>query len=73
MYWSFQSRSTRFCAPRRWTLFSLAVSAVNGCEACVRAHEQVVTAGGLTEDAVHDAIRIASVVHAAAVALETRN
>ncbi len=51
-------------------LFSLAVSAVNGCEACVRAHEQVVTAGGLSEDAVHDAIRIAAVVHAVAVALE---
>ncbi len=51
-------------------LFSLAVSAVNGCEACVRAHEQVVTAGGLAEDAVHDAIRIAAVVHAVAVALE---
>jgi alkyl hydroperoxide reductase subunit D len=51
-------------------LFSLAVSAVNGCEACVRSHEQVVTAGGMTEDAVHDAVRIAAVVHAAAVALE---
>jgi alkyl hydroperoxide reductase subunit D len=51
-------------------LFSLAVSAVNGCEACVRAHEQVITQGGLGEDAVHDAIRIAAVVHAAAVALE---
>ena len=51
-------------------LFSLAVSAINGCEACVRAHEQVVVAGGLTEDAVHDAVRIAAVVHAAAVALE---
>ena len=51
-------------------LFSLAVSAVNGCEACVRSHEQVVTQGGLTEDAVHDAVRIAAVVHAAAVSLE---
>ncbi len=51
-------------------LFSLAVSAINGCEACLRAHEQVVVAGGLTEDAVHDAVRIAAVVHAAAVALE---
>jgi alkyl hydroperoxide reductase subunit D len=51
-------------------LFSLAVSAVNGCEACVRSHEAVVTAGGLGEDAVHDAVRIAAVVHAAAVALE---
>lgn len=51
-------------------LFSLAVSAVNGCESCVRSHEKVVLEGGLTEDQVHDAVRIASVVHAAAVALE---
>ena len=52
-------------------LFSLAVSAINGCEACVRAHEQVVVEGGLGEDAVHDAVRIAATVNAAAVALET--
>jgi alkyl hydroperoxide reductase subunit D len=51
-------------------LFSLAASAINGCEACVRAHEHAVLEGGLTDDQVHDAIRIASVVHAAAVALE---
>ena len=51
-------------------LFSLAVSAINGCETCVRAHEDVVTKGGLSEDQVNDAVRIASVVHAAAVALE---
>lgn len=51
-------------------LFSLAVSAINGCETCVRAHERVVLDGGLTEDQVHDAVRIAAVIHAAAVALE---
>lgn len=51
-------------------LFSLAVSAINACEACIRAHEQVVMEGGLTEDAVHDAVRIAATVNAAAVALE---
>ncbi len=51
-------------------LFCLAVSAVNGCEACVRAHEKVVTEGGLSEAQVHDAIRIAATVHGAAVALE---
>jgi len=51
-------------------LFSLAVSAINGCEACVRAHEAVVLEGGLTEDHVHDAVRIAATLHAAAVALE---
>jgi lipoyl-dependent peroxiredoxin subunit D len=51
-------------------LFCLAVSAVNGCENCIRAHEQVVTGGGLSEEQVHDAIRIAASVHGAAVALE---
>lgn len=52
-------------------LFSLAVSAINDCESCVRAHEQAVTEGGLSEDAVVDATRIAASIHAAAVALET--
>jgi alkyl hydroperoxide reductase subunit D len=51
-------------------LFCLAVSAINGCQACVVAHEKVVLEGGLTEDQVHDAVRIAAVVHATAVALE---
>jgi alkyl hydroperoxide reductase subunit D len=51
-------------------LVCLAVSALNGCEACVKAHEKAVLAGGLTEDHVHDAVRIAAVVNAAAVALE---
>jgi alkyl hydroperoxide reductase subunit D len=51
-------------------LFSLAVSAINNCEACVRSHEKVVSDHGLSEDAVHDAIRIAATVNAAAVAAE---
>lgn len=51
-------------------LFSLAVSAINACEVCIQSHEKVVIEGGLTEDQVHDAVRIAATVHAAAVALE---
>lgn len=51
-------------------LFSLAVSALNGCESCLRAHEKAVLDGGLGEDHVHDAVRIAATVQAAAVALE---
>lgn len=51
-------------------LFSLAVSAINNCEACVRSHEKVVTDHGLGEDAVHDAIRIAATLNAAAFAAE---
>jgi alkyl hydroperoxide reductase subunit D len=51
-------------------LMALAVSAINGCEMCVRAHEKTVTDGGLTPDHVNDAVRIAATVYAAAVALE---
>lgn len=51
-------------------LFCLAVSAINGCEMCIRSHEAVVIEGGLTEDHVHDAVRVAATVHAAAVSLE---
>jgi alkyl hydroperoxide reductase subunit D len=51
-------------------LFCLAVSAINGCEMCMRSHEQVVVGGGLSEDQVHDAVRLAATVNGAAVALE---
>jgi len=52
-------------------LFSLAVSAINGCANCMAAHEAVVVgAGGLSEDHVHDAVRIAATINAAAVSLE---
>jgi lipoyl-dependent peroxiredoxin subunit D len=51
-------------------LFCLAVSAVNGCERCLRSHEEVVVQAGLTTDQVHDAARIAATLHGVAVALE---
>jgi lipoyl-dependent peroxiredoxin subunit D len=50
-------------------LMALAVSAVHGCAMCVAAHESVVTKAGITEDQVHDAIRIAAVIHGLAVAI----
>jgi alkyl hydroperoxide reductase subunit D len=51
-------------------LYCLAVSAIHGCEACVRAHEQAVLAAGLSEDQVHDAVRIAATIHGVALALD---
>ena len=51
-------------------LFCLAVSAINGCESCVQSHERVVVEKGITEDQIHDAIRIAATVNASAIALE---
>jgi alkyl hydroperoxide reductase subunit D len=51
-------------------LICLAVSAINGCEMCMRSHEAVVLEGGLSEEQVHDAVRLAATINAAAVALE---
>jgi lipoyl-dependent peroxiredoxin subunit D len=43
-------------------LISLAVSAVNGCEMCVKSHEQSVLNAGATAQRVWDSIRLASVI-----------
>lgn len=51
-------------------LFCIAVSAINACETCLRSHEAVVLGGELTEDHVHEAVRIAAVVNGAAVSLQ---
>ena len=51
-------------------LFCLAVSAINGCEKCIVSHEQVVIEHGITEDQVHDVVRIAATIYATAVSLE---
>ncbi len=47
-----------------------AVSAINGCEMCIRSHEAAVIEGGLSDEQVHDAVRIAAVIKATAVSLE---
>lgn len=45
-------------------LMSLAISAVNGCEMCVNAHEDSLIKLGTTEERIFDAVRIASLVTA---------
>ena len=57
-------------AKENFELWSLAVSAINGCGMCITAHEKVVRAAGLTIEQVQAAVRIAAVVHAVAVVLE---
>ena len=52
-------------------LISLAVSAINGCGMCLDAHEREVLGKGATKEGVQDALRIAAVIHAVAVTLES--
>lgn len=54
-------------------LWCTAVSAINGCGACIDSHEQVLRQKGLTEEHIVAAIRIASVVHALACVLDAEN
>jgi alkyl hydroperoxide reductase subunit D len=67
-------RMTRLSNPRTskldFELLCLAVSAINGCEMCVRSHERSLLELGASESQVHDAVRIAAVVHGVAVSLE---
>lgn len=53
-------------------LWSLAVSAINGCGKCVDAHEQVVRDKGASEELVLAIVRVASVIHAIGVVLDAK-
>ena len=50
-------------------LWSLAVSAINGCGMCLDAHEKELRKHGLTTEQIQAAIRIGSVINAAAMVL----
>ena len=51
-------------------LASLAVSAINGCGACLDSHERVIREHDVSAQGVQSALKIAAVVHAVAVTLE---
>ncbi|MBT8225530.1 MAG: alkyl hydroperoxide reductase [Dactylosporangium sp.] len=50
-------------------LWCLAVSAIGGCGSCLESHERTLRTAGVSREVIHDALRIASVVNAAAVTL----
>lgn len=51
-------------------LWSLAVSAINGCGMCIDAHDAELRQHGVTAEQIQTAVRIASVVNAAASVIE---
>jgi len=52
-----------------YELMSIAIAVLAGCETCVKTHEASILKEGLTEEHVHDAVRIASIVQGSVVAL----
>jgi alkyl hydroperoxide reductase subunit D len=51
-------------------LWSLAVSAINGCGMCIDAHEKELRKAGVRPEQIQAAVKIAAVVHAAAAVLD---
>ena len=52
-------------------LWSLAVSAINGCGMCIDSHEKILKEHGITTEQIQSAVRIEAVIHAVAVTLES--
>ena len=52
--------------PVDFELWSLAVSAVNGCGKCITSHERVLIEKGVNEETITAAVRLASVINAVA-------
>lgn len=50
-------------------LWSFAVSAINGCQACVASHEQVVRDAGVGREQILEALKVASIVAGVAQAV----
>jgi alkyl hydroperoxide reductase subunit D len=59
--------------PVDFELWSVAVSAINGCGKCVDAHENVLRQKGISEETIAAAIRIAAVLHAIGTTLEAES
>jgi alkyl hydroperoxide reductase subunit D len=59
--------------PVDFELWCTAVSAINGCGACIDSHERVLRDKGMTEESIVAAVRLASVVHGLATVLDTES
>lgn len=51
-------------------LWSLAVSAINGCGACIEAHDKELRKHGVSPAVIQTAVRFAAILQSAAIALE---
>jgi alkyl hydroperoxide reductase subunit D len=75
---SYEARSPRLRMSRMaqpatskadFELMSLGCAALAGCELCIKNHEASLVHLGVSEEACHDAVRIAAVINAVACGL----
>jgi alkyl hydroperoxide reductase subunit D len=66
-------RMTRMAKPATdkgtFELMSMAIAALAGCEMCINAHEKSILEHGMTDEHVHEAVRIGAVINSAAIAV----
>jgi len=67
MSWMARPRTSK----ANFELMSMAIAVLAGCEVCVKTHEGSILQHGLSEEHVHDAVRIAAILQGSAVALRT--
>jgi lipoyl-dependent peroxiredoxin subunit D len=48
----------------RFEMLAFAVSVLNGCESCVRAHEKTLRDGGVSSEKIHDLAKLSAVLKA---------
>lgn len=65
-----QAMRTHGSDPLDFELWCTAVSAINGCGACMASHEKGLREKGVTAETILAAVRIASVIHGAAAVLD---
>lgn len=65
MQWMLKPQTSK----AEFELMSMAVAALAGCELCIETHEKSILEHGLSEDHVHEAVRLAAVLQGFAVAL----
>jgi lipoyl-dependent peroxiredoxin subunit D len=63
--------SSHGIAKEDFELFSLAVSAMNGCGMCIDSHERVLLEHGVKSDTIQSAVRVAAVIKALATVHST--
>lgn len=69
-------RMNRMLSPAsrvKYEACALACAALGGCEDCLKSHEAKLLETGLSEENVHDLIRIASIINGVVVALSVRS
>jgi alkyl hydroperoxide reductase subunit D len=67
---SFFSSAVAVVTSNCFELWSLAVSAINGCGACINTREKALNEAGVASASIQTAVRFAAIIQSVAIAIE---